>query len=258
MWKTWRASNCAPNPNPGMRAKERLFRFKRFAVRHSRSAMKVGVDGVLLGAWTDVAGAGRILDAGCGCGVIALMCSQRNPQAAVNGIDTDRDSVEEARENAADLPWEADVTFSQCDIADYEAEPFDLIVSNPPFFSSGISQPGTPRLLARHDGTLSPLSLPGHAARLVLPGGRLAMIFPYERLEEVKEAAAKAGLAPIRITTVRGHSSAPVKRVLAEFMKPEAGAAVPSCLRHELTLETAPGIPTEEYRRLGHPFYLYF
>lgn len=239
-------------------AKERLFRFKRFAVRHRRSAMKVGVDGVLLGTWADVSGAGRILDAGCGCGVIALMCSQRNPQAAVNGIDTDRDSVEEARENAADLPWEADVTFLQCDIAEYEAEPFDLIVSNPPFFSSGISDPDTPRLLARQDGALSPLSLPGHAARLLLPGGRLAMIFPYERLEEVEEVAAKAGLAPIRITTVRGHSSAPVKRVLTEFMKPAEDDPVPPCLCHELTLETSPGVPTEEYRRLGHPFYLYF
>ena len=167
-------------------------------------------------------------------------------------------TVEEARENAADLPWEADVTFLQCDIAEYEAEPFDLIVSNPPFFSSGISDPDTPRLLARHDGALSPLSLPGHAARLLLPGGRLAMIFPYERLEEVEEVAAKAGLAPIRITTVRGHSSAPVKRVLTEFMKPADNDPIPPSLCHELTLETSPGVPSEEYRRLGHPFYLYF
>lgn len=239
-------------------AKERLFRFKRFAVRHRRSAMKVGIDGVLLGAWADVTAAHRILDAGCGCGVIALMCSQRNPQAAVTGIDTDRDSVEEAQENAADLPWEANVSFSQYDIAKYKAEPFDLIVSNPPFFSSGLSEPDTPRLLARHDGSLSPLTMPGYAASLLYPGGKLAMIFPYERLAEVEEAALQTGLSPIRITTVRGHSSAPVKRVLAEFLKPAKDAALQPCIRHELTLETSPGIPTEEYRRLGRPFYLYF
>ena len=84
------------------------------------------------------------------------------------------------------------------------------------------------------------------------------MIFPYERLEEVEEVAAQAGLAPIRITTVRGHSSDPVKRVLTEFMKPADNDPIPPSLCHELTLETSPGVPTEEYRRLGHPFYLYF
>ncbi len=84
-----------------MKKKERLFRFKQFNVRHSRSAMKVGVDGVLLGAWTSCAGE-RVLDVGCGCGLISLMIAQRFPQAIVEAIDIDHPSVEEAVENVFD------------------------------------------------------------------------------------------------------------------------------------------------------------
>lgn len=235
--------------------KERLFRFKQFSVHHSRSAMKVGVDGVLLGAWCDVAGARRIVDVGAGCGLIALMAAQRNPDASVIAVEIDPDAADEAALNASQSPWNERVEVVCEDIV---AHPeiccdADLIVSNPPFFDSGVSEITTNRELARHCSSLSPMTLIDIAAEQLSPHGLLAMIFPADHLDAITAHAAAKSLTPKRICYVRGHAEAPVKRVLAEYSR-----TAESPETEHLTLETSPGVPTDPYRRLCHDFYLKF
>lgn len=242
--------------------KERVFRFKRFSVAHSRSAMKVGVDGVLVGAWADVSGAKSILDAGCGCGVIALMCAQRNLSAIVDAVEIDSEATAEAADNFRISPWTERLKVICADINEH-LPPFeggyDHIVSNPPFFDSGVTQIDTGRQLARHVSTFSPVSLIVAAGRLLADGGRLTMIFPREDYEKIAEEAKQRGFAVSRVCHVRGREDRPVKRTLCELRRAVASeTAVAESVADLLTLEISPGIPTQEYQALCKDFYLKF
>ena len=115
-----------------------FFRFKKFACSHGAGSMKIGVD------------------AGTGCGVIALMCAQRNPASDILAIDVDDSSVMEARENFSMSPWSGRLEAMHEDFNHISLKDVDLIISNPPYFNSGISSPDTPRLMARHQSDLSP------------------------------------------------------------------------------------------------------
>ena len=136
--------------------REKVFRFKQFAVLNDRTAMKVGTDGVLLGAWCPVEGIHRVLDVGTGCGVIALMVAQRNSEAVITGIDIDEGAIEEAGLNYANSPWSERLTATLADFNDMkDNDRFDLIVSNPPYFTNGVLPTGDARTTARHTGSLS-------------------------------------------------------------------------------------------------------
>lgn len=232
-----------------------VFRFKQFDCMHGGGSMKIGVDAVLVGAWADVSDAGSILDVGTGCGVIALMCAQRQPGAKVTAIDIDEASVAEARVNFAASPWANRLSALNVDFVDFKMSEVDLIVSNPPYFDSGITNPDTPRLVARHEDGLSPAVILERGASMLSDTGRIAMIVPALRFDEVCDSAKSAGLSLRRAEKVRGHEKAPVKRVLLEF----CNATVPS-LAFEgiptLTLEESPGLPTAAHRALCHDFYL--
>ena len=141
-------------------SKERLFRFKRFAVSHSQSAIPVGMDGVLIGAWCSVSQALRVLDAGTGCGLIALMCAQRSAEARITAIDIHPPSVEEAVYNFTTSPWARRLEARLIPFAEFAEKGFDLIVSNPPFFHAGVSPTlSDARLRARHSGAFGPEAL---------------------------------------------------------------------------------------------------
>lgn len=216
--------------------------------------MKIGVDAVLLGAWADVSGSRRILDAGTGCGVIAMMCAQRNADALVEAIDIDAASVEEANANFSLSPWPERLKARLEDFSAISRCDYDLIVSNPPYFNSGITDPDTPRLVARHQGTLSPAELIKRGSLHLAQSGRLAMIVPADQHRELVDVARRAGLFTRRSCLVRGHAGAPAKRILLEFSR--LPVAAPE--ERELILETAPNVPTEEYRTLCKDFYLKF
>ena len=242
------------------------FRFKRFAVWHHRSAMKVGVDGVLIGCWTDVAGCRTILDVGTGCGLIALMMAQRRPDANVIAIDIDVPSCEEAKENAAASPWSGRVNVV-CgrfpdDLALYipkeEFGKFDLIVSNPPYFDAGIHDIVTPRERARHQGELSPYSLLASSKSLLNIGGSVAMVVPSEYSVRIESYALMLGYKLSGKCLVRGHKDAPFKRVLLQWRLPSDGYQNVATSEAELTLEIEPGVPTDEYRSLCKDFYIKF
>lgn len=226
--------------------------------------MKVGVDGVLVGCWTDVEGCRRILDVGTGCGLIALIVAQRAPEAIIEAIDIDGPSIAEAKENIDDSPWKDRVKAIECPYSEVvrmfktEERSFDLIISNPPYFNSGIAETVTPREKARHQGELSPTSLLDGASVLLIPEGSIAMIVPTEISGNLEELAGELGFFLERKCLIRGHKDAPYKRVLLQWRKSGDGMKRLDCVSEYLTLEHSSGQPTPEYRALCKDFYLRF
>lgn len=241
------------------------FRFKQFAVWHHRSSMKVGVDGVLIGCWTDLTEAKRILDVGTGCGLIALIMAQRSPYSEIIGIDIHEDSVMEARLNVESSPWKgrikifnASFTDNKTISEDWSRGKFDLLISNPPYFDSGVTVINTARERARHQSDLSPFSLLNGAKTLLNPEGSVSMVIPYDICDSVEEFARSSGFRLIRKCLVRGHNSAQYKRVLLQWRKSEKGSDMSVCKPEFLTLEISPGIPSQDYLKLCSDFYLKF
>lgn len=231
------------------------FRFKQFCVSHWRSSMKIGVDAVILGAWADVGNIDRILDVGCGCGVISLMAAQRNASAEIIGIDIDGNSVSECNENFIKSPWASRLKAIHCDFLEYiDEKSFDLIISNPPYFDSGISDPGTSRLVARHEAGLSPASLIAKGKEFITSKGRIALVVPADRETYLVGEAESHGLSPIRIMRVSGRPEKEAKRTFIEFGV--TNGEVPEI--SAMAIENEPGVFTDEYRRLCRDFYLKF
>lgn len=239
------------------------FKFKHFAVNHDHSSMKVGVDGVLIGCWVESENPDTILDVGTGCGLIALIMAQRYPNAGIIGIDVDKASVEEAIGNVACSPWPDRVkirekSFSEefCLNLQNEYVKFDLIVSNPPYFNAGVTNATTPREIARHQGELSPAAILHLSRMIISQGGSVAMVVPQDESEYLEEYAISLGYVLKRKCLVRGHDKAPWKRALLQWQYGKELEIVTEI--NILTLETAPGIPTDEYRALCKDFYLKF
>lgn len=234
-------------------AREKVFRFKQFAVLNDRTAMKVGTDGVLLGAWCPVTGMRRVLDVGTGCGVIALMVAQRNPDAVIEGIDIDQAAIEEASINFERSPWSGRLTASVQDFNDIAREAsYDLVVSNPPYFTHGVLPTGSARTAARHTGTLTYAQLIDGAARRLTPNGTLAMITPTDVEGAIIEAAAFASLPVRRLARVVPVEGAVPKRTLWQLSRHDQPY-------HEdtLTIAHSDGTFTPEYIALTRDFYLY-
>lgn len=202
-------------PNP-------YFRFKQFTVYHDRCAMKVGTDGVLLGAWCDASEANTALDIGTGTGLIALMIAQRNPNSIIDAIDIDKDAIEQAEENIRQSPFFLRIKCHHCSLQLFHGQyqrKYDVIVSNPPFFAQSLKSPDGGRTLARHTDSLQMEELIGISSDFLSDKGKLSVIYPFEYKELLVEQAAQAGLYVSRITNVHPTPSTPAKRILMEFSK---------------------------------------
>lgn len=157
------------------------FQFKQFTVRHDKCAMKVGTDGVLLGAWAPVQNAKYILDVGAGSGLISLQLAQRNPWASITSIEIDPAAAAQAKENIQSSPWSDRMEVICSDFRDYHAEnKFDLIVSNPPYFVDALKCPDNQRCMARHTSELNYELLFGHSTHLLSEQGIISVIIPSE------------------------------------------------------------------------------
>ncbi|MDE6114628.1 MAG: methyltransferase [Muribaculum sp.] len=230
--------------------RQHTFRFKQFAVANRLAAMKVGTDGVLLGAWCDVTGCTRVLDVGTGSGVIALMVAQRCQQAMITGIDIVPEAVAEARENAAVSPWGDRLDFVEGDFSEAVGSGilsrYDLIVSNPPFFMTDIKSPDRARAAARHGDGLSYAGILRAARNLLAPGGRLALVSPADRENDIMLDCELSGLNVTRLTRV--------------YTKPSAPS--PSRLLWEIAVEPSPVVAdsliigSDDYNTLLRDFYL--
>ena len=232
--------------------REKVFRFKQFAVINDRTAMKVGTDGVLLGAWCPVEGMRRVLDVGTGCGVFALMVAQRTQDAVISAIDIDEAAIEEATLNFANSPWGERLTAALADFNDLaDGERYDLIVSNPPYFTSGVLPTGDARTIARHTRLLTYRQLIESAARMLNDDGILALITPTDAESEIVEAASFASLPVRRVTRVIPVEGAQPKRILWQL-------SPCNIAYHEdsLTIAHSNGSFTDEYIALTSTFYL--
>ena len=229
------------------------FRFRRFSMTHARSPMKVGTDGVLLGAWADAAGAGTVLDVGTGCGLVALMMAQRFPLARFEGIDTDAGAVEDAAENFSNSPFADRMRAFRGDFLTFDFPGrYDLVVSNPPFFTEDTLPADTARAGARNALWLPVGDFADKIARVLSPAGRAAVIYPYLQAELVVRSFAGRGLFLTRRTDVKGGPERPLKRSLLAFSR-DAGAMDP--VTDELCLCDAQGARSARYVELTRDFH---
>ena len=208
--------------------------------------MKVGTDGVLLGAWAP--SGSRILDVGTGSGLIARMLMQRCPEAEVEGIDIDEAAVAQAKENGV-RAFQARLQDWKSDIGDC----YDLIVSNPPYFQNSLKNPDRGRELARHTDSLGYEELIAHSARLLKEEGLLALILPAEAEEEIRNLAARYSLFPTHITRVYSKETKPARRVILAFSRKNS---IVGLIEDSLVLEDEKGGRSAAYSKLCEEFYL--
>lgn len=195
------------------------FCFKQFAVVQDNASMKVGTDGVLLGAWCNCSQSRRVLDIGAGTGLLALMVAQRS-EARITAVEIEPNACLDAMENFGNSPWPKRIELYNLPIQEYAedcAEQFDLIVSNPPFFSNSLKAPEAGRSLARHTDSLSSEDLMHCASKLLADNGILSVIIPCDNLDDYVEKAEKHNLKVVRKTYVRPNDELACNRVLVEF-----------------------------------------
>ena len=232
------------------------FCFKQFAVVQDNTAMKVGTDGVLLGSWCNCAEARRVLDVGTGTGLIAMMVAQRS-EAQVAAVEIDSSACIDAVENFGNSPWADRIELFNLPIQEFAddcQDRFDLIVSNPPFFSNSLKAPSAGRALARHDDTLPVADIFGCAVRLLNDNGHLSVIIPVDRLDDYDSEAALHGLRPVRRAMVRPNPSSPFHRAMVEYGYGESFST-----DEIITIETEErGVYSPEYIALTQDIYLKF
>jgi len=218
--------------------------------------MKVGTDGVLLGAWANLHNAQSILDIGTGTGLIALMMAQRSP-AHVDAIELESSAFQQAQENIARSRWNNRIQIFHDTFQNFAAQSntgYDLIITNPPYFVNSYQNTDEKRLHARHDQSLSYEDILQGTNKLLTPDGNFHLILPYSESSRFIETAREIGLYCVRKTYVRPRPDKPPKRLLMEFSrkkKPltETYLVIENNKRHHYT---------EDYRALTKSFYLYF
>lgn len=244
------------------------FTFKQFEIQQDRCAMKVGTDGVLLGAWAE--GGQRILDIGSGTGLISLMMAQRFPEAQVWGIDIDPDACMQARENVAASPFADRVGIACCalqnlseehlvrgseelmEMKEGEGNLFDAIVSNPPFFVNGLKNPDSKRAMARHSDSLPfPVLMKG-VRRWLSDEGVFSAIVPADVLESFVSEAYCSGLSLVRQCGVKTVERKQPKRYLVAFSKRRTGM-LDKCTE---IMTDSDGNRSEWYAKITEEFYL--
>ena len=240
------------------------FRFKQFYVRHDRCAMKVGTDGVLLGAWAPIQDFKfrisnfkfTILDVGTGSGLIARMLMQRCEGAEVDAIDIDEAAILQARENGVNAYLSSLQDWGvMANGEGAKVEGYDLIVSNPPYFVNSLKNPDEQRRTARHTDSLSYEELIVHSVRLLKPNGLLALIVPADAEEEIRQLAATEDLYLTHATRVYSKEGKKPKRVLMAF-RFKISNFKSQIVEDSLVLENEHGGRSEAYQELTKDFYL--
>lgn len=234
------------------------FKFKKFTVHQDGSAMKVGTDGVLLGAWASVQGAGRILDVGTGSGLIAMMMAQRTDDfSIIDALEIEGGAYQQAVDNIQSCPWFSRINAIHQSFQDYykcSSLRYHHIVSNPPFFLNGVKAPDESRNKARHSDYLPFEQLLQGAKKLLTPQGLLSVILPVEEGELFIRLAGETGFYMTRQAKILPNPGKAPKRYLMEFslinkMCITSAMAVENGQRHHYT---------PEYVSLTKDFYLNF
>lgn len=233
-----------------------MFSFKQFSVDQDRCAMKIGTDGVLLGAWTPIdRNPNTVLDIGSGTGIISLMLAQRSNALQIEAVEIDEEAYEQSVDNFENSPWSERLFCFHAalnEITDDPEDEYDLIVSNPPFFPENYKSENEQRALARFQDALPFEELIEAAALLLSENGIFALILPFKEEENFLALAKQYDLYPLKITRVKGGPSTEIKRSLLAFCREEKE----NYPIDELIIETARHIYTAEYIELTKDFYL--
>jgi tRNA1Val (adenine37-N6)-methyltransferase len=232
------------------------FQFKQFSIEQDRCAMKIGTDGVLLGAWTPIDNNPRsILDIGTGTGIIALMLAQRSNSEQIDGLEIDEEAYEQAVANFENSPWSDRLFCFHAGLDEFIEEPedeYDLIVSNPPFYTDDFKSATEQRNLARFADAMPFEDLIEAADLLLSENGIFAVIIPFKEEDNFVALAKEIELYPIKITRVKGTPTTVIIRSLLAFSRNENL----DLIIDELVIETARHIYTKEYIELTKDFYL--
>ena len=227
-----------------------VFKFKEFSIVQSKSAMKVGTDGVLLGSWVNCLNAKKILDIGAGTGLISLMLAQRNNECNITAVEIDKETSEEANININNSKWRDRISIINININNFiTSDKFDFIVSNPPYFPANFSK--NKRAIARHTNLLSFQDLIRTTVKLLSSKGIFAVILPKIAEAIFCKTANANKLFLIRICPVKGQKSSDIKRVLLEFSFEKSSLDSDS-----LVIEESRHIYTNKYIDLCQDFYL--
>lgn len=207
--------------NSEKKYKSRLFSFKAFSLSDRNSGMKIGTDGVLIGSFASTYSAKKVLDIGTGCGIIALMVTQKT-LAEVHAIDIDQDSLEQAKENFLNSPWPGHFKIFHTSLQDFSPPEdilYDLIVCNPPFFENSLKNDNKSRSLARHNDTLKPDELFFYSRRLLSENGVLITIFPFATKDQNDLKAISAKLYPVKYLIVKPTNDHKPERLISVYSK---------------------------------------
>lgn len=230
------------------------FKFKQFSINQDLCAMKVGTDGVLLGAWSDTSSK-NVLDVGCGSGVISLMIAQRNAECLIDAIDINENAYKQTVSNIEVSPWGDRITVHKTSIQDFKTnKKYHLIISNPPFFENAFKAPDKDKNIARHTDELPFNDLIKSVTSLLHKDGIFSLILPIESAEKFENLALNFELHLIRKCTVYPNGNKKAKRALMSYSFNYNETAFST-----LTIETETRHQyTEEYRNLTKDFYLKF
>lgn len=230
------------------------FQFKQFTIAQDRCAMKVGTDGVLLGAWTPIFHQPySVLDIGTGTGVIALMLAQRSHAEQIDAIEIDADAYEQATENFENSPWNDRLYCYHAGLDEFVEEveeEFDLIVSNPPFYTDTYKSGDVSRDNARFEDALPFEELVEAADFFLSEQGIFAVILPFKEEVKMLTLCKERDLFPLKITRVKGTPTSEIKRSLLAFSRLQQEP-----IQDELIIETARHQYTQEYIQLTKDFY---
>ena len=234
------------------------FRFKQFEIHQDKTAMKVGTDGVLLGAWCSLASDPKsILDVGSGTGLIALMMAQRSDAETIDAVELDEQAYEQTVENFERSDWGDRLFCYHSSFQEFaqemaeEGEEYDLIISNPPFYTDTFETQDEARNKARFTSSLSFEDLIQGANHLLSSSGRFATIIPFKEEQTFITLTKESKWFLARVCRVRGTETSEIKRSLLEFSLQETEA-----VEEELVIEISRHNYTEKYRELTRDFYL--
>jgi tRNA1Val (adenine37-N6)-methyltransferase len=233
------------------------FQFKQFRINQDRSVFKVGTDSVLLGAWVDIARVKKILDIGTGTGLIALMVAQRS-EAEIHTVEIDETSVLQAGENISNSPWTEQIRLFHASFQDFLSDipdKYDLVVTNPPYFTDSYKSPDPARSLSRHHVSFSFHELLKGVGEILDKSGRFALVMPVSEGEKLLGMVNDYGLYLKRKTNVLPVKGKEVIRYLMEFTNEKEVEVQQSEL---IVQDRISHQYTNEYKELTRDFYINF
>jgi tRNA1Val (adenine37-N6)-methyltransferase len=231
-----------------------IFTFKKFSLAHGNPGLKISTEACILGAWAQSFANGKILDIGTGCGLLACMLAQTNPNSSIDAVEIHHDVAKLAMENIKNSPFQKQIKVINGDIRSiFTEEPYDFIISNPPFFSNHLPARLTDKQIALHDDELSFIDLIGSIKKRIKPGGKFAVIYPKEAMDKFEKELGKNGLFIHKLLHIFPNPNSKLLRVIC------LGSTEKQDVAHEnLHIKDENNEYTEAFKLVLNPYYLIF